>query len=105
MRLGAWGGGGGGRPADPLSVLMILSKVRPRMMMLRPPRRPSLKRLFCRPFEDLLYSTKSKENLLGKLPRSAIEPIWRGLRPARDPQRPHEASHRRPRPAADAQRA
>src|SRR5258708_17298281 len=79
MRLGAWGGGGGGRPADPLSVLMILSKVRPRMVMLRPPRRPSLKRLFCRPFEDLLYSTKSKENVLGKLPRSAIEPIWRLL--------------------------
>jgi hypothetical protein len=67
------------KTTDPLSVLMILAKVRPRMVMLRPPRRPSLKRLFCRPFEDLLYSTKSKETVLGKLPRSAIEPIWRLL--------------------------
>ena len=67
------------KTTDPLSVLMILSKVRPRMTMLRPPRRPSLKRLFCRPFEDLLYTTKSKETVLGKLPRSAIEPIWRLL--------------------------
>jgi hypothetical protein len=62
---------------EPATVLALLSKLRGRMRELRPPRRRSLRRLICQPFEDLLLSTKSQIPTSGKIPRSAIGPIWK----------------------------
>ena len=54
----------------------VLSRLRPRMSMARPPRRPTTQRLFCLPFEDLLYDPGTPRKAVGRIPRSAIAPIW-----------------------------
>lgn len=54
----------------------VLSRLRPRMSMARPPRRPTPQRLFCLPFEDLLYDPATPRKAVGRIPRSAIAPIW-----------------------------
>lgn len=54
----------------------VLSRLRPRMSMARPPRRPTPQRLFCLPFEDLLYDPGTNRKAVGRIPRSAIGPIW-----------------------------
>jgi len=54
----------------------VLSRLRPRMSMARPPRRPTPQRLFCLPFEDLLYDPGTPRKAIGRIPRSAIAPIW-----------------------------
>jgi len=54
----------------------VLSRLRPRMSMARPPRRPTPQRLFCLPFEDLLYDPGTDRKAVGRIPRSAIAPIW-----------------------------
>lgn len=54
----------------------VLSRLRPRMSMARPPRRPTPQRLFCLPFEDLLYDPGTARKAVGRIPRSAIAPIW-----------------------------
>jgi len=54
----------------------VLSRLRPRMSVARPARRPTPQRLFCLPFEDLLYDPGSRRKAVGRIPRSAIAPIW-----------------------------
>lgn len=54
----------------------VLSRLRPRMSMARPPRRPTPQRLFCLPFEDLLYDPATERKAVGRIPRAAIQPIW-----------------------------
>ena len=61
----------------------VLSRLRPRMSMARPPRRPTPQRLFCLPFEDLLYDPGTDRKAVGRIPRSAIGPIWALLISAR----------------------
>jgi len=65
-----------GRGKDTTPLRLLLSKMRPRMVQVRPPRRNTVRRQFCRPFEDLLYSTKSMVPVEGRLPRTAIDPIF-----------------------------
>lgn len=54
----------------------VLSRLRPRMSLARPARRPTPQRLFCLPFEDLLYDPGTARKAVGRIPRSAIGPIW-----------------------------
>lgn len=54
----------------------VLSRLRPRMSLARPPRRSTPQRLFCMPFEDLLYDPGTPRKAIGRIPRSAILPIW-----------------------------
>lgn len=54
----------------------VLSRLRPRMSLARPPRRPTPQRLFCLPFEDLLYDPATRRKAVGRIPRAAIAPIW-----------------------------
>jgi len=54
----------------------VLSRLRPRMSMARPPRRPTPQRLFCLPFEDLLYDPATPRKAVGRIPRTAIAPVW-----------------------------
>ncbi|MEQ8395209.1 hypothetical protein [Thalassobaculum sp.] len=54
----------------------VLSRLRPRMSLARPPRRSTPQRLFCMPFEDLLYDPGTPRKAIGRIPRSAIMPIW-----------------------------
>ncbi len=66
-----------GRGGDTTPLRLLLSKMRPRMVQVRPPRRNTVKRQLCRPFEELLYNTKSLVPVDGRIPRNAIEPIYR----------------------------
>lgn len=59
----------------PAAVAMI-GQLRPRLRIARPPRRFTPMRLFCRPFEDLLYNPNTPRKALGRIPRIAIAPIW-----------------------------
>lgn len=54
----------------------VLSRLRPRMSLARPPRRPTPQRLFCLPFEDLLYDPGTPRKAVGRIPRVTIGPIW-----------------------------
>lgn len=54
----------------------VLSRLRPRMATAKPPRRPTPQRLFCLPFEDLLYDPGTTRKAVGRIPRSAIVPVW-----------------------------
>jgi hypothetical protein len=65
------------RGGDTTPLRLLLSKMRPRMVQVRPPRRNTVKRQLCRPFEELLYNTKSLVPVDGRIPRNAIEPIYR----------------------------
>lgn len=65
------------RGGDTTPLRLLLAKMRPRMVQVRPPRRNTVKRQFCRPFEELLYNTKSLVPVDGRIPRNAIEPIYK----------------------------
>src|SRR5258708_5780374 len=52
----------------------LMAEVRPRRRTLRPPRASPLKRLLCRPFEDLLHSGASESE--NGIPRTAIADLW-----------------------------
>ena len=65
------------RGGDTTPLRLLLSKMRPRMVQVRPPRRNTVKRQFCRPFEELLYNTKSLVPVDGRIPRNAIEGVYR----------------------------
>jgi len=54
----------------------ILGHLRPRLTVARPPRRPTPQRLFCAPFQDLLYDPGTRRKAIGKIPRHALTPIW-----------------------------
>lgn len=65
------------RGGDTTPLRLLLSKMRPRMVQVRPPRRNTVKRQLCRPFEELLYNTKSQIPVDGRIPRSSIEPVYK----------------------------
>ncbi|HYD99367.1 MAG TPA: hypothetical protein VEH84_08290 [Alphaproteobacteria bacterium] len=62
---------------DPGAVNAAMATLRPRLKVLRPARRPSLKRLMCQPFEELLFSAPEPEWRPGRVWRGAIDPAWR----------------------------
>lgn len=64
------------RPSQQAASVAMLSQIRPRLRLIRPPRRLTPMRLFCIPFEDLLYNPNTPRKALGRIPRSALKPIW-----------------------------
>jgi len=54
----------------------MLEQLRPKLIEARPPRRLTLRRLFCQPFEDMLVDSTPSGHLVGRIPRSAILPTW-----------------------------
>ncbi len=57
-------------------ISMIMRFLRPRLAILKPPRRMTLLRLMCTPFEDILYNPGSPRKAIGKIPRNAIKSVW-----------------------------
>lgn len=64
------------RPTQQAASIAMLTQIRPRLRLIRPERRYTPMRLFCRPFEDLLYNPNTPRKALGRIPRSALKPIW-----------------------------
>jgi hypothetical protein len=58
----------------------VLSLLRKRLAIARPPRQMTTMRLFCAPFEEILYTPGRPRKAVGKIPRSAIRPIWQEFR-------------------------
>ncbi|MCG5243459.1 hypothetical protein MCW82_27135 [Azospirillum doebereinerae] len=68
------------RVRDHPDVRQTFATIRPRLIQTRPDRRPTLKRVLCMPFEDVLESPGGRgkvEQPLGRIERRAIEPVWR----------------------------
>jgi hypothetical protein len=63
----------------------IINQVRPRLKKLRPPRKPSLQRLFFNPVEDLFSLHEQPDGTTGRLPRSIIGPCWTLISERGDP--------------------
>ena len=61
-----------------------LATIRPRLTQVRPQRRPSLTRLMCLPFEDVLDGG-GRVGSIGGVQRRAIIPIWRIVENGIDP--------------------
>lgn len=70
---------------DKAPVQGALDTLRPRLAALRPPRRPSLSRLFFRPVEDLLDDPQTYARRLNRIARSTLAPCWRTARERMDP--------------------
>ena len=64
------------KPSHQAASVAMLTQIRPRLRLIRPERRFTPMRLFCRPFEDLLYNPKTSRKALGRIPRTALKPIW-----------------------------
>ena len=64
--------------ADHPAAHRLYDQVRPRLKRLRPPRRPTLQRLFCAPFEDLLIDARGEgwPMLDGRILRTAMRAAW-----------------------------
>jgi hypothetical protein len=59
---------------------VILDGLRPVLRRARlVDRTPTAKRLFCRPFDDLLSSMPQKTKQRGRIARSAVDPVWNWL--------------------------
>lgn len=59
---------------------LILAGLRPILRRaLNADRTLTARRLFCRPFEDLLVDRPGREKLKGRIARSSIEPVWNWL--------------------------
>ena len=58
-------------PAD-----LILAALRPQLKKIRPIRSPSLMRIFCQPFEDILVNLDSDGVKHGRIERDILMPIW-----------------------------
>ncbi len=54
-----------------------IEKARPRMIRLRPPRPPSIQRIFYYPFEDLLCGGPAAPTEDGRVPREALQLCWK----------------------------
>jgi len=54
-----------------------IEKARPRMIRLRPPRPPSIQRIFYYPFEDLLCDGLAAPTQDGQVPREAMQLCWK----------------------------
>lgn len=66
-----------GRMGDHPEVQQTFSMIRPRLKELRPKRRPTFKRLFCEPFEDLLLSLSGDEPApLNTIERDLVNRLW-----------------------------
>lgn len=65
------------RLRDHPDVHRTFTAIRPRLAQLRPDRRPTLKRVLCMPFEDLLESAVGADLPVGRIERRCIEPVWR----------------------------
>jgi hypothetical protein len=61
---------------DGVTAKTMLDQLRPKLVEARPPRRPSLRRSLCEPFEDMLVNGVTSGHLVGRIPRSAIMPVW-----------------------------
>ncbi|SMH48117.1 hypothetical protein [Azospirillum agricola] len=64
------------RVRDHPDVRQTFNIIRPRLAQIRPGRRPTLKRVLCMPFEDVLESRHGGDAPLGRIGRRVIEPIW-----------------------------
>ena len=64
------------RVRDHPDVRQTFAIIRPRLAVVRPERRPSLRRLMCMPFEDVLESFGGADLPLGRIERRVIEPVW-----------------------------
>jgi len=71
--------------ADNPQVRSAFDALRPRLVELRPPRRPSLSRLFFRPVEDLLDDPMTYARRLNRVSRSTLPPCWRAIADRLDP--------------------
>lgn len=65
------------RVRDHPDVRQTFAAIRPRLVQLRPGRRPTMKRVLCMPFEDVLESFSGVDVPLGRIERRVIEPVWR----------------------------
>jgi hypothetical protein len=61
---------------DGAAAKVMLDQMRPKLIEARPHRRPSLRRLLCQPFEDMLVNGVTSGHVVGRIPRSAILPAW-----------------------------
>ena len=61
---------------DGAAAKSMLDQLRPKLVEARPPRRLNFRRLLCEPFEDMLVNSTASGHLVGRIPRSAIMPIW-----------------------------
>lgn len=64
------------RVRDHPDVQQTFASIRPRLVQMRPERRPTLKRVLCMPFEDVLESFGGADVPLGRIERRAIDPMW-----------------------------
>jgi hypothetical protein len=64
------------KSGESVPLRMLLEKMRPRMAQVRPHRRNTTQRQLCRPFEELLFNTRSQIQVEGRIPRAAVEPIY-----------------------------
>lgn len=73
------------------------ASIRPRLAQVRPARRPTLKRIFCDPFEDVLEAARVSDVPVGRVERAAIDPLWRVVEQRGDPKQiaPMEQAVRR----------
>ncbi|KAA0572389.1 hypothetical protein FZ983_32000 [Azospirillum sp. B21] len=65
------------RVRDHPDVRQTFAAIRPRLVQVRPDRRPTMKRVLCMPFEDVLESLSGVDVPLGRIERRVIEPVWR----------------------------
>ncbi|HYF85457.1 hypothetical protein [Azospirillum sp.] len=65
------------RVRDHPDVRQTFAAIRPRLVQVRPGRRPTMKRVLCMPFEDVLESFSGVDVPLGRIERRVIEPVWR----------------------------
>ncbi|ALG73574.1 hypothetical protein VY88_22355 [Azospirillum thiophilum] len=65
------------RVRDHPDVRQTFAAIRPRLAQVRPDRRPTLKRVLCMPFEDVLEGFGVADMPLGHIERRVIEPVWR----------------------------
>ncbi|MBV8535539.1 MAG: hypothetical protein JO128_08110 [Alphaproteobacteria bacterium] len=61
---------------DGVTAKTMLDQLRPKLIEARPHRRPNLRRSLCEPFEDMLVNGVTSGHLVGRIPRSAIMPVW-----------------------------
>ncbi len=72
------------RVRDHPDVRQTFAIIRPRLAQVRPDRRPTLKRVMCMPFEDLLESFSGIDMPLGRIERRVIGPVWRLIEDSTD---------------------
>lgn len=65
------------RVRDHPDVRQTFAAIRPRLVQVRPERRPTLKRVLCMPFEDVLESFSGVDVPLGRIERRVIDPVWK----------------------------